>query len=67
MEEKQIICANNCGFRVDSGYFERKIQFIPGICPRCNAPVKVVKAWTSEDCENRIEMNPASINYRKVV
>jgi len=67
MEEKQIICANNCGFRVDSGYFERKTQFIPGICPRCNAPVKVVRAWTDEESGNKIEMNPGDINYRKVV
>jgi len=42
----QLICARLDGFRVDTGYFRRKLRFAPGICPRCNGPIKVVQDGT---------------------
>tara|TARA_Y100000310_G_C20676205_1_gene813197 strand:+ start:2104 stop:2304 length:201 start_codon:yes stop_codon:yes gene_type:complete len=42
----EIVCTNRDGFRVDTGYFERKSRFQPGICPRDGAPVEVVEAGT---------------------
>jgi len=42
----QLICARLDGFRVDTGYFRRKTRFAPGICPRCNGPIKVVADGT---------------------
>ena len=44
----QIICDRTatCGFRVHESYFEEKKQFMPGVCPRCGGPLRIVKAFT---------------------
>jgi len=43
-----IICGAlvNCGFRVHDQYFRQKPRFAPGVCPRCNGPIKIVEAYT---------------------
>lgn len=44
----EIICSRRgtCGFRADSGYFERKTRFHPGSCPRDGGPLMVVEDGT---------------------
>lgn len=44
----QVQCARHCGFRVHDRYFEEKKRFLPGICPRCNAPIEIVEDWTDD-------------------
>jgi len=41
----EIICGRtpNCGFRVHSRYYIEKQRFSPGICARCNGPIKIVE------------------------
>lgn len=46
MAQVQVKCANNCGFRVHDRYFEQKKRFSPGLCPRCNSPISIVKPFT---------------------
>ena len=44
-----VVCSEpRCGFRVHDRYFEQKKRFMPGICPRCNAPIKIVEAGTNK-------------------
>ena len=67
--EIQIICGRNprCGFRVDAGYFERKVRFIPGVCPNCGGPVALVQAYTDQIVNSAaLGRDPYDRSYRKV-
>jgi len=42
-----VVCSRDvCGFRVHERYFEEKQRFPAGVCPRCGAPILVVKPYT---------------------
>ena len=43
-----IICGASprCGFRVHQDYFREKTRFMPGICPSCGGPIRIVDAYT---------------------
>jgi len=65
----QIMCSRraSCTFRVDAGYFERKVRFWPGACPTCGGPLAVVEDWTDKPTGERVDMDPNSRGFRKVV
>lgn len=64
----QVICARNCGFRVDSGYFRRKPKFTPGICPRCAGPIQVVNDYTDTKTKGyAMDVDPRSATYGSII
>lgn len=60
--EYQIKCGAkpSCGFVVGLGYYREKRRFVPGLCARCNAEVRVVEAFTDTDVPFTMDTNPAS-------
>lgn len=53
-----IICGAQvpCGFRVGEDYYREKRRFMPGVCARCNGPVRIVTAYTENDAPG-VEMD----------
>ncbi len=66
-QEIQIRCVRDCGFLVDSAYYERKTRFMPGFCARCGAPLKYVAAYTNTVAPGaEMGLDPSEPGYRKV-
>ncbi len=65
----QIICdrTDSCGFRVHERYFSEKKQFMPGVCPRCGGPLRIVDAYTDNKIEGAtMEMDVDSRSRGKI-
>lgn len=46
-----VVCEVRCGFRAGETYFRDKTHFEPGICPRCNSQIDIVRSGTEEPVE----------------
>lgn len=63
-----VVCGSDrpCGFRVNDEYFEQKTQYTPGICPRCNAGLILVKPYTNEvDTRFELDLRTGKVRQKK--
>lgn len=65
----ELICSRSgCAFRVHERYFREKSRFMPGICPNCSGPIRIVQDHTDTlVVGRRIETDPGEHNFGLVV